>query len=144
LFDPAHNAGFQPHFDAVGVRGGFGEDILNPALSQVSGPLVLLLDHRDQAASGNIFSVCSIHWNNLGRYPLKVMFLLVATALLRLFPPDKDEPGLVCLVAILGAEHAGGPEKPPLYCIAGEGEVFFCLACPLMNDPKPPLIEACK
>jgi hypothetical protein len=77
VFDPADNAGFQPYLDAMRVKGGFGEDVLNPAPGQVSGSLVLLLDHLDQAARGNVFSVGSIHDVNLGLYTLNVMFLFV-------------------------------------------------------------------
>ena len=53
--------------------------------------------------------------------------------LLRLFPADKDELGLIHFVNILGAEHVGGPGEPGLgdpgihvfQCIALLAEVFF-------------------
>jgi len=45
----------------VGVKGGFGEDIFDLSLGQVSGPLVLFLDHVYKTAFGDVFSVIPVH-----------------------------------------------------------------------------------
>jgi hypothetical protein len=47
--------------DAVGVTGGFGEDIFHPSPGQVSGPLVRFLDHFYETAFGDVFSIISVH-----------------------------------------------------------------------------------
>jgi hypothetical protein len=45
----------------VGVKRGFGEDIFDPSPGQVSGPLIRFLDHVYKTASGDVFSIISVH-----------------------------------------------------------------------------------
>ena len=42
LFDPPDCTAFQADFDAVRMRGGFGQDVLDNSCRQFSGALILL------------------------------------------------------------------------------------------------------
>lgn len=61
FLDPADEAVFEAHLDAVGMRWGVGENVKNDALGTPARPLVFLEHDRYPETGPYIASVLSVH-----------------------------------------------------------------------------------
>lgn len=61
FFDPPHRAPFKTDLDPMGVAGRFCENILDQALGQSSGPLILFEDNGDRKAHAYLATIYTVH-----------------------------------------------------------------------------------
>jgi hypothetical protein len=61
FLDPSDLTAFQPDLDAMGMSGGFGQDILDDTLGEFSGTLILHQDDSNLQAGFDFGTIGSIH-----------------------------------------------------------------------------------
>jgi len=65
LFDAPYFAAHEPDFDAVRMRGTFGEDVSDDAIREATGVLVLFQDDGDAETVADVLSLCRVGHNVL-------------------------------------------------------------------------------
>jgi|GEM_PF-5016974 len=76
IFHPADDAAGQADLDAMGMKGGLCENVLNHPFGQPAGALILLLNHLDPGSRFNVRTVCSIHFATIRKASAQLVFIL--------------------------------------------------------------------